>query len=544
MPTLEWWTRDDDVKAADAVPYRLLQPVPELGAGDETSLNMLIQGDNLEALKALLPFYAGQVRCIYIDPPYNTGAAHFEHYDDNLEHAQWLEMMYPRLLLLRNLLSHDGFFCCQIDDSEGPYLKVILDEIFGRTNYLSTLYVQVRYAEKTLKQDMNFHKQIEQVLIYRGSATAKPILPSKKGSFEKFCYYINVDSPSNTITLGGKKVEIFNKGSFEIVEQEGSVDGLKEIWATGTILDGNSSGRFFRDYITGRVAEDGLGSLYRVYGIGDDILPYRYFTGPQRAKATKGKYFQGVPQDKRLEESASVNSPIENYYDFSGAFGNCRHEGGVEFRSGKKPEVLLKLLLDRFSSEGDLILDSFLGSGSTAAVAHKMGRRYIGIEMGEQAQTHCGVRLKNVISGEKSGISEAVGWQGGGGFRFYRLGPPVFDENGQIREGIGFDTLAAHIWFSETRIPWRRPAKRKTVLGVVESGLAIVLLYNGILGDRSVAGGNVLTRATLAVIRQDCPKNFTGPLLVYGERCTLSDATLKRENITFKQTPYDVKARA
>ena len=209
-----------------------------------------------------------------------------------------------------------------------------------------------------------------------------------------------------------------------------------------------------------------------------------------------------------------------------------------------KPEQLLQRILDIATNPGDLVLDSFLGSGTAAAVAHKMGRRYIGIEMGEHAVSHGQPRLQKVVDGEQGGISEAVGWQGGGGFRFYRLGPPVFDENGQIREGIGFDTLAAHIWFSETRIPWRRPAKRKTALGVAENGVAIALLYNGILGDRSVAGGNVLTRATLTVIRQDCPKNFTGKLLVYGERCTLSDTTLKRENITFKQTPYDVKARA
>ena len=536
MPILQWLDRDKHVKAAEAVPYRLLEADDAHSAGEADSANMLIQGDNLEALKALLPYYAGRVKCIYIDPPYNTGAAHFEHYDDNLEHSQWLEMMYPRLLLLRDLLSHDGFFCCQIDDAEGSYLKVILDEIFGRANYLSTLFVQVRYAEKTLKQDMDFHKQIEQVLIYRGSAAAKPILPSKKGSFDKFCYSVTVNEPSNTITMGGKKVEIFKKGSFEIVEREGSIDGLKEIWATGTILDGNSSGRFFRDYITGRVAEDGLGALYRVYGIGDDILPYRYFTGPQRAKATKGKYFQGVPQDKRAEESASVDSPIENYYDFSGAFGNCRHEGGVEFRSGKKPEVLLKLLLDRFSSEGDLVSDSFLGSGTTAAVAHKMGRRYIGIEMGEQAQTHCVARLKNIIDGEKSGISETVGWKGGGGFRFYKLGAAVFDTEGRINPEIRFAHLAAHIWFSETHTALHKKAKQ-ALLGK-HDGTAFYLLYNGILGDKRPDGGNVLTAKVLAALPA-----HDGQRVIYGEACRISAARLKDLGIIFKQTPYDLKAR-
>ena len=418
MPLLHWLTRDADIHAATHAPYRLLEEVANHSHGDRDTGNMLIQGDNLDALKALLPYYAGKVKCIYIDPPYNTGAAHFEHYDDNLEHAQWLAMMYPRLELLRQLLRPDGFICCHIDDSEGSYLKVLLDEVFGRGNYLSTLYIQVRYSAKTLKQDMAFHKQVEQVLIYRNSRSAKPILPTKEGSIEKFCYYVDVNAPMAVLELGGKKVEIFSSENYTLKKGAPSDIGLKEIWATGTILDGNSSGRFFRDHLTGRYDLDGLNVLYRVHGIGDDSLPYRYFTGPKRQGATKGKYFQGIPKNKLGIDVEDANVPIENYYDLSGAFGNCRHEGGVEFRSGKKPEILIKLVLDRFSCQDDLVLDSFLGSGTTAAVAHKMGRRYIGIEMGEHAITHCVPRLQNVIGGDEGGISEAVSWKGGGGFRF------------------------------------------------------------------------------------------------------------------------------
>jgi adenine-specific DNA-methyltransferase len=134
MPILQWLTREEDVRAASRVPYRLLEEAPELSAGDRDVGNMLIQGDNLEALKALLPFYAGRVKCIYIDPPYNTRSA-FEHYDDNLEHTQWLAMMWPRLELLRDLLAEDGSIWVSIDDNEGHYLKVIMDEVFGRSNY-------------------------------------------------------------------------------------------------------------------------------------------------------------------------------------------------------------------------------------------------------------------------------------------------------------------------------------------------------------------------------------------------------------------------
>jgi adenine-specific DNA-methyltransferase len=136
MPILDWLTRDEDIRTAQHVPYRLLEEVPDLSAGDGGASNMLIQGDNLEALKALLPFYAGRVKCIYIDPPYNTRSA-FEHYDDNLEHTQWLAMMWPRPELLRDLLAEDGSIWVSIDDNEGHYLKVIMDEVFGRRNFIA-----------------------------------------------------------------------------------------------------------------------------------------------------------------------------------------------------------------------------------------------------------------------------------------------------------------------------------------------------------------------------------------------------------------------
>jgi adenine-specific DNA-methyltransferase len=210
-----------------------------------------------------------------------------------------------------------------------------------------------------------------------------------------------------------------------------------------------------------------------------------------------------------------------------------------------KPERLINRIIQIATNPGDLVLDSFLGSGTTAAVAHKMGRRYIGIEMGEHAHTHCAPRLQKVIDGEQGGTSEAVGWTGGGGFRFYRLGPPVFDEGGHIRQDIRFPVLAAHVWFSETDRPWDGSGD-SPLLGI-QDGRAHALLYNGILGDKRPGGGNVLTRATLALILEDIAKlapDFDGRLTVYGEQSRLTPATLDRERITFKQTPYDVKARA
>lgn len=409
---------------------RILLHDPSKDYGDPNTENMLIHGDNLLALKALEQKYSGQVKCIYIDPPYNTGEA-FEYYDDNLEHSIWLGLMKARLEILYNLLAEDGFFCCQIDDSEGHYLKVMLDEIFGRNGYYqTTIYVRVRYPEKTLKQDMSFHKEIEQVHVYRKTAAAKPRLDVVEAGYEKFKYKITTsETPDKVLELGGKKVEVFYKGNYEIHEEEGSEYGLKEIWASGTILDGNSSGRFFRDFLTGRYENDGYGVIYKVYGIGDDRYDFRYFTGPNREGATKGKYYQGVPIEKLESGKMTREVPISGFLDLAAYFGNCRHEGGSEFRGGKKPEILVYTLLNHFSNPGDLVLDSFLGSGTTAAVAHKMGRRYIGIELGEHCYTLCKPRLDRVIEGEQTGISKEINWQGGGGYKFYELAPSLIEKD-------------------------------------------------------------------------------------------------------------------
>lgn len=413
-----------------AVEPRILLHDPSKDYGDPNTENMLIHGDNLLALKALEQKYSGQVKCIYIDPPYNTGEA-FEYYDDNLEHSIWLGLMKARLEILYNLLAEDGFFCCQIDDSEGHYLKVMLDEIFGRNGYYqTTIYVRVRYPEKTLKQDMSFHKEIEQVHVYRKTAAAKPRLDVVEAGYEKFKYKITTsETPDKVLELGGKKVEVFYKGNYEIHEEEGSEYGLKEIWASGTILDGNSSGRFFRDFLTGRYENDGYGVIYKVYGIGDDRYDFRYFTGPNREGATKGKYYQGVPIEKLESGKMTREVPISGFLDLAAYFGNCRHEGGSEFRGGKKPEILVYTLLNHFSNPGDLVLDSFLGSGTTAAVAHKMGRRYIGIELGEHCYTLCKPRLDRVIEGEQTGISKEINWQGGGGYKFYELAPSLIEKD-------------------------------------------------------------------------------------------------------------------
>jgi adenine-specific DNA-methyltransferase len=198
-----------------------------------------------------------------------------------------------------------------------------------------------------------------------------------------------------------------------------------------------------------------------------------------------------------------------------------------------KPERLLHRILTIATNPGDIVCDPFLGSGTTAAVTHKMGRRWIGIEMGDHAVTHCAPRLRKVVEGEQGGISQAVNWKGGGGFRFFRLGAAITDEAGRINPAIRFATLAAHVWFSETHTPLTRNGK-SPLLGV-HKGTAIYLLYNGILGD---AKSNTLTGRVL----RDLPKH-DGPRVIFSECTSLGDDRLRRENVIFKHIPYDIKGR-
>ncbi len=469
MPVKLELTWIDKNKRLDAEP-RLLIENPKLSYSKENKTislfdessdfneNIIIHGDNLIALKSLLVTHSKSVDFIYIDPPYNTGKA-FDEYDDNLEHSIWLNLMHKRLILLKQLLKETGVICCHIDDSESHYLKVVMDEVFGRNNYLNTFYIQVRYPGKTLAEDSDYQKVIEQVLTYAVDRHSVVLnRPTTEYSIEKFKYKINELAKGEEIELGHKKVVIFKPGEYEIVEIEPCLTGLKETWATGSLSRVKASaGEFFELYLGDRKPIDGLGCLYKVYGIGEDGLGYRYISGPKKETANKGKFYSGIPLD-RLEELKNGKSlkymPVPNFYDMAGNFGNCRLEGGVGFKGGKKPEILLKTLLEFYTKEGDLVLDSFLGSGSTIAVAHKMHRKWIGIEMGDQAYTHCKPRLDLVIDGkDKTGITKEVGWTSGGGYKFYELAPTLIniDAFGQpvINKEYNSDMLAAAVAIHE-----------------------------------------------------------------------------------------------
>jgi adenine-specific DNA-methyltransferase len=509
MPWLEWHKRDEDIQRAGEAPYRLLQAVPEHDYGDPESPNMLIQGDNLDALKALLPYYAGQVKCIFIDPPYNTKSA-FEHYDDNLEHSQWLAMMYPRLALLRELLAEDGSIWVTIDDNEAHYLKVIMDEVFGRKNFLTTFIWKKSYGGGAkAKYFVGMHEYMH---CYAKNLDTFPdmFLPPDPEAVKK--YYKFRDR--NFATRGPYRVQPLATTSMD--ERPNlryailTPDGL-EVWP-------EKQWQWSKERAT--------------QALRDDELVFVTKNGK-----TSVSYKQYLLSDDGEERKRKPKTIIDGHYTQHGTSESVDLFGQSDKFAFPKPEGLLQTVIESCTSPGDLMLDSFIGSGTSVAVAQKMGRRWIGIEMGEHAVTHCIPRLKKVVDGEQGGISKTAGWKGGGGFRFYRLGAAVFDAEGRINPEIRFAHLAAHVWFAETGTAMPSRRKNSALLGV-HQGTAYYLLYNGILGDKTVNGGNVLTRPTLAALPA-----FDGPRVIYGEACRLSDDLRRVLGITFKQTPYDIKAR-
>ncbi|MEL7797192.1 MULTISPECIES: site-specific DNA-methyltransferase [Idiomarina] len=542
MPILKWLTRDEDVRAAETAPYRLMEEVPELSAGDSTSTNMVIQGDNLDALKALLPYHAGQVNCIYIDPPFNTGQA-FEHYDDNLEHSIWMGMMYPRLLLLHQLLSEDGTIVVHLDDEELAYAIVMMDEIFGRKNRVSlcTFKQSSVSGPKAINPGVVsissylfcYCKNKEQWKSYRSYRVRE-----RDSRYSKFIFNRHLPPEKWSVVSLNQALENHFKLSIKELKNKFNVNFEKKV--EEFVLKNRSAVIRTARVKPKDISEAARPALLKSLDVRDtffefkrDDLPPQYFWNGEQVAFYESK-------TKIINGEIKTAERVSDLWDDL-LSNNLHKEGGVKFPKGKKPESLIRRVFELFSQENDLVLDSFLGSGTSAAVAHKMRRRYIGIEMGKHAITHCVPRLESVIDGEQSGVSKPLDWQGGGGFRFYRLGPSIFSEGGQINPDIRFSVLAAHIWFSETRQPWNPSDKLVPFLGAF-NGRGYALLYNGILGDKSVSGGNVLTRKTLSMIR-DAQGDFKGSIVVYGERTALSETTLKIEQIEFKQIPYDVKAR-
>lgn len=419
---LTWYGKENTIE----VEPRLLLENKELSncALDENTENMLIHGDNLLALKALEKAgYAGKIKCIYIDPPYNTGAA-FEHYDDNLEHSTWLSLMRSRLKILCNLLSDDGVIWISIDDDEQAYLKVLCDEVFGRYNFVCTVLWQKIHS---LKNDAKYlSSNHDYILVYAKSKDNIKfnLLPRTEAMNER---YKNPDNDPRGPWQSG-----------DLVANEERVNGYYDVVSP-------ISGKVFN-------VPKGKHWVYSEENMKKFIEDNCIWFGKNGTSFPRKKRFLSEVTNGRKGDtwwtSAEVGHNQESKREIIKIFGKD-HPFATP-----KPERLIDRILTLSTNEGDIVLDSFLGSGTTAAVAHKMGRKYIGIEMGDHAYTHCKVRMDKVIAGDDAGgITKSVNWQGGGGYRFYELAPSLILEDAfgemVINKEYNADMLAAAVALHE-----------------------------------------------------------------------------------------------
>ena len=418
--------------------------------------NRLIFGDNLLALKALEAEFTGKIKCIYIDPPYNTGQA-FEHYDDGLEHSIWLGLMRERFDVLKHLLTKDGTLFCQLNDDEMAYGKVLLDEVFGRANFLNHVSVKMKQTAGASGggEDKRLKKNIEYILVYARDKDGD-------GGFQKFN---------------------------EVYDEKDLFDVIEDMRATGkswkytrvltsigqrkylkTIRDG--AGDPIKIYVHMGVVMEPITSVAQREGLSERESYMKYFdrifrdtnaqssirTRVMEAVADAGDFFSidyvprsGKNKDQEVTlyykgrncdliawlkdvvvKKGSRLLKLEKTGTYWEGFplNNLTKEGGVLFPQGKKPEALVQKILELATDSGDLVLDSFAGSGTTGAVAHKMGRRWIMVELGEHCHTHIIPRLHKVIDAEDpGGVTKSVDWKGGGGFRYYRLAPSLLEKD-------------------------------------------------------------------------------------------------------------------
>jgi site-specific DNA-methyltransferase (adenine-specific)/adenine-specific DNA-methyltransferase len=536
MPTLNWIGKEAVVKHHKEVPFRLLEPVPELSCdkvgagGTAASGNLIVQGDNLHALKALLPRYAGQVKCIYIDPPYNTGNEGWV-YNDNVNspeirkwlgevvgkegetldrHDRWLSMMYPRLVLLRQFLREDGAIFVSIDDNEVATLRLLMDEIFGAKNFVATVLWQKVYSPKNSARHLS--EDHDYIVIYAAKADAwKPnLLPRTE---EQNAAYKNPDKDTRGVwkTSDLSARNYYSAGTYSIT------------CPSGRVIEAPPKGMYWR------VSKEKFEELDR---------DNRIWWGKDGSAIPQIKRFLHEVKDGRVPQTMWFYQEVGHTQE-----GKKELLELVDFDTSDdvfitpKPTRLIQRILQIATDKDSIVLDSFAGSGTTGHAVLKQNaedggnRRFILVEMDENiAQNVTRERVKRVAEGYTNAKGQAV--EGlGGGFQFCRLSAePLFDADGQIRRDVKFAQLAEFVWFAETGTGFTGTAD-SPLLGVHE-GRAIYLLYNGILKDKSVGGGNVLTGPVFEVL----PK-FAGPKVIYAAANRMG-ARAAREGITFKQTPY------
>jgi hypothetical protein len=546
MPTLNWIGKDAVVNHHLDVPFHLLKDVPELSCGDPGTGNLIVQGDNLIVLKALLPHFAGQVKCAYLDPPYNTGNENWA-YNDNVNspvirewlgkvvgkegetldrHDRWLCLMYPRLQIIKKLLARDGLLAISIDDNELTYLGVLLDDIFGANNRLAC---SPWLAEPSGgKQKTALRKGHEYLLIYHNGDQSNLSREEKStGELDR-----------------RDKFGKFRKGR-ELLKwgDESLREDRKDMWFSLPGPDGEEVYPIRNDGREGRWRLGEKNPL--VLNIRNDREHAHWEMRPyDDGVVVDGKTDRWVPYEKIRDTKKSFGwtTWLDSFGFNSDATRELKDIFGIKSFDTPKPTQLIEWVISLHTAEDALILDSFSGSGTTAHATLNLNkqdggnRRFILVEMEPKiAHEVTSERVRRVAEGYTNAKGEKVAGLGGG-FRFCELGEPLFDESGHIRESVKFGELARHVYFCETREPLPRERVPTSPLLGVCRGLAVYLLFNGILGDRSANGGNVLTRKILAKLPP-----FDGPKVIYCAGCLIGSERLAEEGITVRQTPYEIR---
>jgi adenine-specific DNA-methyltransferase len=393
---LDWIGKDDKV----ILEPRILIEDGTLSDGDKSTENMLIQGDNLLALKALESDFQNRIKCIYIDPPYNTGSA-FEKYEDGLEHSKWLSLMKNRLILLHRLLKDDGSIWISIDDNECHYLKVVMDEVFGRQNFLTTIIWQKIYTVKNSAK--HFSTMHDYILVYAKNKEIWRRNDLPRSSKQDDAYKNQDNDPRGV----WKATPLHARNKYS--------KGLYKVKCpSGRVLNGPPSGTYWR------VSEENFVAMNE---------DNRIWWGEDGNNTPSQKRFLTEVQGGLVPSTIWFHNDVGTNSDSKNETRKIFEPLGESFLT-PKPEKLIKQILEIATKPQDWVLDSFLGSGTTSAVAHKMKRKWIGIELGNHCQTLCLPRLKDVVEGkDNTAVTQALDWKGGGGFKFMTLAPSLLEKD-------------------------------------------------------------------------------------------------------------------
>ena len=375
--------------------------------------NYVIKGNNLLALSSIEKRFANRVRMVYWDVPYNTGSDSFG-YNDKFSRSSWLLFIKNRVeKVLPMLTNHGGVFLIQCSFHQYSYLKVLLDEIIG--NYVMTFNVLVRHPERTLTGDKEFNDVIEYILVYSKSSNFKMPKKEEGKTVDDYQWVVKELTSGKSITFEGRKARVFLPDEYEMTRIEPARENFKIVTVRGSIKEKNSSGRFYVKHLHPLEKKYPPKTLFKVEDIGDDMYDYRYFYLPPEGNKN-GAYLQGMPTSSDV-----TYKPYPNFLDFVQSYNVVNDEGNVEFRNGKKPEDLLAFLIGIFTAEGDLVLDAFGGSGTTAAVALKMNRQFIICEQMDYVEDVTVKRIMGVLNGEESDLLPEYEYDGHGSFVYFEL---------------------------------------------------------------------------------------------------------------------------